>query len=148
MFEHNLQESATNIVTLSDITPEVFKELLTYIYTGRAPNILACAGSLLNPAEKYQLHRLKALCERQMSYGLKVENAAESLVLAHTYGADRLKKNALMYVVKHRSEVRETKDWEKVHDSRELLEELLDTALELATNSKSIPELLQKFPKI
>ena len=87
------------------------------------------------------------MCERQMSYGLQVENAAETLVLAHTYRADQLKKNALMFIIKHRSEVRETKDWEQVHDSRELLEELLDTALELATNSKSIPELLQKFPK-
>ena len=147
MFELDFQESATSIVTISDISPEVFKELITYIYTGRAPHIQTLASSLLNAAEKYQLDHLKALCERQMSYGLQVENAAETLVLAHTYRADQLKKNALMFIIKHRNEVRETKDWEKVHDSRELLEELLDTALELATNSKSIPELLQKFPK-
>ena len=129
MFEHNLQESATNCITVSDIDPDVFKELLTYIYTGQAPNIQTLASSLLNVAEKYQLGRLKAMCERQMSYGLQVDNAAETLVLAHTYGADQLKKNALMYIVKHRNEVRETKDWEKVHNMCELLEDLLDTAL-------------------
>ena len=87
------------------------------------------ASGLLNAAEKYQLGRLKAMCEQQMNYGLEVENAAETLVLAHTYRADQLKKNALMYIVKHRNEVRETKDWEKVHIMCELLEELLDTAL-------------------
>lgn len=148
MFEHSLQESITNCVTVTDINPEVFKELLTYIYTGQAPNIQTLASSLLNPAEKYQLGRLKALCERQMSYGLQVENAAETLVLAHTYGADHLKRNALRFIIKHRGEVRETKEWENVHESCQLLEELLDTALELATKSESIPELLQKFPKI
>ena len=148
MFEHDLKEGATNCVTVSDINPEVFKELLTYMYTGKAPNIQTLASSLLNVAEKYQLGRLKAVCERQMSYGLQVDNAAETLVLAHTYGADQLKKNALKFIIKHRNEVRETKDWEKVHNLHELLEELLDTALELATKSKSIPELLEKFPKI
>ena len=136
MFEHDLQESATNIVTVTDIDPEVFKELLTYIYTGKAPNIQTLASSLLNPAEKYQLGRLKALCERQMSYGLQVENAAETLVLAHTYGADQLKKNALKFIIKHRSEVRETKEWEKVHTMCDLLEDLLDTSLELAAKNK------------
>ena len=118
--------------------PQVFKELLTYIYTGKAPNIQTLASALLNVAEKYQLGRLKAMCERQMSYGLEVENAAETLVLAHTYGANQLKKNALMYIVKHRSEVRETKDWEKVHTVNELLEDLLDTSLELAAKNKLV----------
>ena len=118
------------------------------MYTGKAPNIQTLASSLLNVAEKYQLGRLKAVCERQMSYGLQVDNAAETLVLAHTYRADQLKKNALKFIIKHCNEVRETKDWEKVHNLHELLEELLDTALELATKSKSIPELLEKFPKI
>jgi hypothetical protein len=70
-----------------------------------------------------------------LSYDLQVENAAETLVLAHTYGADQLKKNALRFIIKHRGEVRETKEWEKVHESCQLLEELLDTALELATKS-------------
>ena len=148
MFEHDLQESATNTVTLSDIDPEVFKEILTYIYTGEAPHIQTLASSLLSAAEKYQLGRLKAMCERQMSYGLQVDNAAETLVLAHTYRADQLKKNALKFIIKHRNEVRETKDWEKVHNTCELLEELLDTAVELATKSKSIQELLETFPKI
>ena len=133
MFEHNLQESATNSVMLSDVDPEVFKELLTYIYTGKAPHIQALASSLLNTAEKYQLGHLKVMCERQMSYGLAVKNAAETLVLAHTYRADQLKKNALKFIIKHRNEVRETKDWEKVHNMCELLEELLDTALAAKT---------------
>ena len=136
MFEHDLQESATSCVTLSDIDPEVFKELLTYIYTDKAPQIQTMASSLLNAAEKYQLDRLKAMCEQQLSYGLQVDNAAETLVLAHTYGAVQLKKNALMYIIKYRNEVRETQDWEKVHNKCELLEELLDTALELAANKK------------
>ena len=129
MFEHSLRETATNCVTVSDIDPEVFKELLTYIYTDRSPNLNKCAVSLLYAAEKYQLERLKSLCEQNLSYRLQVDNAAEMLVLSHTYGAEQLMRNALKYIIEHRNEVRETKDWEKVHQRCDLLEELLDTAL-------------------
>lgn len=132
MFEHNLKESVTDSITIADINPDVVKELLTYIYTDMAPNIKAFTRLLLNAAEKYQMDRLKALCQQHLSYDLQVDNAAETLVLAQTHRAEELKKNALKYIVKHRHQVRDTKDWEKVHDRCELLEELLDTALELA----------------
>lgn len=128
MFEHGLKERTTNSVTISDIDPEVFKELLTYMYTGITPNIKIFASSLLNAAEKYQLDRLKALCEMRLSYDLQVDNAFETLALAHTYSVEQLKKNVIKYILKHHDELRDTKDWEKVHNKCELLEEL-DTAL-------------------
>ena len=129
MFEHSLRETATNCVTVSDIDPEVFKELLTHVYTDRSPNLNKCAVSLLYAAEKYQLERLKSLCEQNLSYRLQVDNAAEMLVLSQTYGAKQLKRNALKYILEHRNEVRKTKGWEKVQQRCDLLEELLDTAL-------------------
>ena len=72
MFEHDLKEKATNSVDVVDIDPEVFKELLTYIYTEKAPNIKTLASPLLRAAEKYQLERLKALCEQRLSYDLQL----------------------------------------------------------------------------
>ena len=136
MFEHDLKEKVTNAVDVVDIDPEVFKELLTYIYTEKAPNIKTLASPLLRAAEKYQLKRLKALCEQRLSYDLQVSNSAETLVLAHTYQAQQLKKNALKYIIRHRDEVRNTKDWETVHNINDLIEDLLDMALELAKLNK------------
>ena len=57
-------------------------------------------------------------------------------MLAHTYQAQQLKKNALKYIVRHRYEVRKTKDWETVHNINDLIEDLLDMALELAKLDK------------
>ena len=136
MFEHDLKEKATNAVDVVDIDPEIFKELLTYIYTEKAPNIKTLASPLLRAADKYQLEHLKSLCEQRLSYDLQVSNSAETLVLAHTYQAKQLKKNALKYIVSHRGEVRKTKDWETVHNNSELMEDLLDTSLELAKLDK------------
>ena len=136
MFEHDLKEKATNAVDVVDIDPEVFKELLTYIYTEKAPNIKTLASPLLRAAEKYQLERLKALCEQRLSYDLQVSNSAETLVLAHTYQAQQLKKNALKYIISHRDEVRKTKDWDTVRNIIDLMEDLLDMSLELAKLDK------------
>lgn len=130
MFEHNFKESATNTITVEDIDAQVFKELLTYVYTETVPNLKSLASPLLVAAEKYQLQRLKAVCEQHLSYSLQVDNAAQTLWLAHTYRADQLKKNTMKFIIEHRDEVRETKDWETIHNCCDLLEELLDTALD------------------
>ena len=47
MFLHDMQESATNEIKLSDIEPDVLKELLTYIYTwGKSQYCTSCGVSL------------------------------------------------------------------------------------------------------
>ena len=87
MFSHDMKESATNIINMPDIEPDVLKEFLTYLYTYDSPNIKNYAASLLDFAEKYQLPHLKSLCEQRLSYDLQINNAAKILLLAHTYGA-------------------------------------------------------------
>ena len=96
----------------ADIEADVLKELLTYIYTGECPNIKAHAPSLLCVAEKYdlQLSRLKTLCEKRLSYNLQVDNAARFLVLADTYNAEQLKRNALLFIKKQRNGKKLKKD--------------------------------------
>ncbi len=129
MFSHDMQENATSIVNLSDIEPDVLKELLTYIYTNESPNIKNYAESLLNYAEKYQLAHLKSLCEQRLSYDLQINNAAKILLLAHTYGAKQLKQNALLYISKH-SSIQKTAEWEAVKENAELLAELVKVMYE------------------
>lgn len=41
-----------NRVEISDLDPEVLQEILTYIYTGKAPNLSKTADSLLSAADK------------------------------------------------------------------------------------------------
>ena len=73
-------------------------------------------SSLLCVAEKYdlQLSRLKALCEERLSYNLQVDNTARFLVLANTYNAEQLKRNALLFIKKHGYQIQYTKEWKEV----------------------------------
>ena len=125
MFEHNLQESATSGITVSDIKPEVFKELLSYIYTNQVPNLSTMAAPLLYAAEKYHLDGLKARCEQFLSYNLQVSNAVQTLQLAQTYNASQLKQNTLLFIVEYIDEVRESKDWGTVKSNCDLMDELI-----------------------
>ena len=126
LFSHDMKESATNTVDLSDIEPDVLKELLTYIYTSECPNIKAQAESLLYQAEKYELSHLKALCEERLSYDLQIDNAARILLLADRYDAKQLKWNSLLFINEHGDEVRETEEWGEVKKSIELLTDLFN----------------------
>ncbi len=51
MIDSNTLEGECSCVKIEDYTSEVIKEMLTYIYTGQAPNIkeFAGRGTLINP---------------------------------------------------------------------------------------------------
>ena len=138
MFIHDMQESATSTIKLSDIEPDVLRELLTYIYTSDCPNIKTHAASLLYHAEKYQLVHLKALCERRLSYDLQIDNAAGILLLADAWNAEQLKRNALLFISEHGDEVKLTKEWEDVKSNTELLHNLVDVMFEPAVKRRRL----------
>ncbi|OWK15036.1 SPOP [Cervus elaphus hippelaphus] len=52
MFEHEMEESKKNRVEINDVEPEVFKEMMCFIYTGKAPNLDKMADDLLAAADK------------------------------------------------------------------------------------------------
>ena len=125
MFEHNLQESATSSISVSDIKPEVFKEVLSFIYTNQVPHLSTMAPQLLYTAEKYQLDDLKARCEQFLSCNLQVSNAVQTLLLAQTYNAGQLKQNTLLFIAEYIDKVRESSDWESVKSNCNLMDELI-----------------------
>ncbi|PKU33513.1 speckle-type poz protein [Limosa lapponica baueri] len=87
-----------NRVEINDVEPEVFKEMMCFIYTGKAPNLDKMADDLLAAADKYALERLKVMCEDALCSNLSVENAAEILILADLHSADQLKTQAVDFI--------------------------------------------------
>ncbi|KAH9363392.1 hypothetical protein HPB48_019476 [Haemaphysalis longicornis] len=61
MFEHDTSESTHNRVDVTDVDPDVFGDMLQFVYTGRAPSLDDMAADLLVAADKYALDQLKAL---------------------------------------------------------------------------------------
>ncbi|XP_054581104.1 speckle-type POZ protein-like [Eptesicus fuscus] len=112
MFGHAMEESKKNRVEIIDVEPGVFKEMMCFIYTGKAPNLDTMADGLLAAADKYVLERLKVMCEEALSSHLSVENAAEMLTLADLHSADQLKTQAVDFINSHAEDVMGTSGWQ------------------------------------
>ena len=120
MFSHDLKEAVEGRIEISDVEVEPFKEMLKFMYTGKAPSLKRpdwCSvwgEALLAVAEKYDLQRLKAMCEVELASSIRVENAAHLLLVAESHSAKYLKKNASSFMNDHISEVVNTEGWKEL----------------------------------
>jgi len=126
MFEHkSMSEARSDRVQIDDIEPEVLREMLRFMYTGTAPNLERLSDELLSAADKYQLERLKVMCEQSLCSSLTSENACDTLILADLHSAEHLKTHSVEYINLHASEVMETPGWKLlVKDYPQLLEQV------------------------
>uniref|UniRef100_A0AAY4EGQ1 BTB domain-containing protein n=1 Tax=Denticeps clupeoides TaxID=299321 RepID=A0AAY4EGQ1_9TELE len=114
MFTHNMMERQTNRVEIHEMEPEVLKELLTFIYSGKAPNLQDMAAELLVAADMYLLERLKRMCEEALCRSLTVENAAEILIFADLYLTPNLKEKSITFINQYSSDVMRTPGWKTI----------------------------------
>ncbi|KAL6030092.1 hypothetical protein STEG23_037756 [Scotinomys teguina] len=110
-FEHDMEENRKNHVEIRDLEPQVFKTMMDFIYTEKAPDLDSMADGVLAAADKYGLERLKVMCEDALCRNLSVENAAHTLVLADLHSSGQLKTQTLDFITAHASEVPETSGW-------------------------------------
>jgi speckle-type POZ protein len=98
MFEHEMEEKKHNRVEIRDMDKDVLGEMLRFIYTGKANNLDKMADDLLAAADKYDLERLKVMCEEALCSNLSIETAAEVLILADMHSANQLKAHAIDFI--------------------------------------------------
>jgi speckle-type POZ protein len=118
MFEHPTKENITNQVVIEDIEPEVFQELLRFIYTGRLSSPLTLdtmATRLFVAADKYLLDRLKSECEIHLLRRMSADNCIEflKLVSEQIHPADNLKQGAIDFFRRFPGEIMSTDGWKK-----------------------------------
>ncbi|XP_049769399.1 poly [ADP-ribose] polymerase tankyrase-1-like [Schistocerca cancellata] len=111
MFRHDTAESRGGLVDVADVDGTVLRELLTYLYTLRAPQLASLAPRLLVAADKYGVASLKAQCEQQLAAGLTVDNAAATAVLAVRHCCPGLRQTAVSYIKGHTHRVMATQGW-------------------------------------
>ncbi|XP_048552749.1 BTB/POZ and MATH domain-containing protein 1-like [Triticum urartu] len=76
---------------------KVFKAMLHFIYADSLPEadkdeIVGMAQHLLVAADRYNLQRLKLMCEETLCKSINKDTAATTLALAEQHGCDGLKK--------------------------------------------------------
>lgn len=134
MFSHeNTKEGQTNTVEITDTEPDTLEQLLRYLYSDKLdcdmPNL---ASSLMRAADKYNIPRLKSLCEEAICNNIEVTNAAEILVLAHMHEASNLKAMATNFIMNNLAKVSETTGWVDITAGQhpKLLGEMFKTLME------------------
>ncbi|GJN05394.1 hypothetical protein PR202_ga23015 [Eleusine coracana subsp. coracana] len=95
----NTADSERQDITVEDMEPDVFKALLTYIYTDSLPSMDDLEGAdkeemvkhLLVAADRYGMERMKLECESVLCESLDVDRVAATLALADQHHCNGLK---------------------------------------------------------
>ena len=115
MFERSTKENLTGIIVdIDDIGPEVFKELLHYIYTGEvlSEQMNEVSRGLMTAADKYLLGKLKDTCWDYIVENIYPENCVLLLSLDEN---DPVREMAIDYVCQFPAEVMATDNWKKLN---------------------------------
>lgn len=98
MFSHQMKENITNVVVVEETDPDIFKEMLSFIYTGEVDNLETMACGLYELANRYDISNLKLLCEEFLEGSLSSNNVIPILELADCHNSMNLKKKCIEYM--------------------------------------------------
>ncbi|CAN6361293.1 unnamed protein product [Urochloa humidicola] len=111
-------------VVIRDMEPKVVDAMLHFIYTDTLPEkmeedgdgAVATAQGLLAAAHRYELHRLKLMCEAMLCDRIGVDNVAGTLAVAEKHGCRVLKDACLEFMASpgNLKAVMETEGYQKV----------------------------------
>ncbi|KAJ1695574.1 hypothetical protein LUZ63_012272 [Rhynchospora breviuscula] len=98
-----MREKQAKTITVDDIEPSVFKAMLYFIYSDSLPDFegndsRSMAQHLLISADRYDLERLKLLCEDLLCKNLNVSTVANTLLLAERHNCKQLKTQCLQFM--------------------------------------------------
>ncbi|XP_037442003.1 BTB/POZ and MATH domain-containing protein 2-like [Triticum dicoccoides] len=102
------ESSAASTIKIHDMEADVFKSLLHFIYTDSVPVLemgsnksetdVVMAGHLLVAADRYNIVRLKQICEEKLCNHIGSRMVGTSLALAEQHGFHRLKEACLRFL--------------------------------------------------
>ncbi|KAK7302048.1 hypothetical protein RJT34_12927 [Clitoria ternatea] len=98
MLESDMLESRSGKIKIADVSCEVLRAFVNFLYTAEACLNDKMAGSLLALGEKYQVKHLKAYCEKFLISKLNWDKSLKFFTFASKYNCKQL-KGASMEVI-------------------------------------------------
>ncbi|KAJ3677158.1 hypothetical protein LUZ60_002882 [Juncus effusus] len=90
------------IIIVDDIEPAVFRGFLHFIYSDSVSEldeeVMVIYQHLLVAADRYEVKRLKSICENKLSQNIDVKNIAINLTLAEQHNCPQLKASCFKFV--------------------------------------------------
>jgi hypothetical protein len=116
MFQHEMKETKTGQVSIQDIQPDIFKQMLHYIYSVQlsVPLTEITAQRLFEAADKYDIGDLKDECVDRLIYRIRVDNVINLMAWAHIHSVEELKEATLTFTSLHGKEISKQRDWENL----------------------------------
>ncbi len=116
MFKHETKEKLSNEIEIKDVEPDVFQQLLRFIYTGKLSlkTMETMAVALFIAADKYLLDQLKDKCELFLQYKMTPVNCLELLLHGDLLNLAKSKKEAAVFFRQHIERVMATDKWKTV----------------------------------
>ena len=99
---------------INDMDPQVFEQMLRFLYTGAAPKLKELVKPLFHVADYFQFGQLKEQCEEHLGAKVTTKNVIRRLVLAHQYSTSGLWEAALTYLMEHEEDVWFRQDWKQL----------------------------------
>ncbi|CAO2149778.1 unnamed protein product [Urochloa humidicola] len=100
-----MKENTKNDICIEDMDPRVFKAMLHFIYTDTMADIdkgdddaLVITQQLLVAADRYDLERLKLICEDKLCGYIDASTVGATLALAEQHGCHGLKKACFSFL--------------------------------------------------
>ena len=115
MFQHPTKEQSTDQIKIEDIEPQVFQELLRFIYTGRVPldKLETMAAGLFIAADNYLIDELKMKCENYLLLHMTPDNCVILLLHGDLNNPAEYMKKAANLFRRYPSQVLATDEWKK-----------------------------------
>lgn len=98
MLENEMEESRSGMIKINDVSYDVLRSFVHYLYTAEVLLDEHMACELLILAEKYQVKHLKAFCEKFMTSKVNNENAIANFAFAHRHNSKQLLDAALSLI--------------------------------------------------
>lgn len=98
MLDSDMKEKCSKMIQCDDIDSKTMMEFLRFVYTGTA-YIDEIEKELFYAAHKYDVSKLKRICELSLLEKLSVENAMEILILADLFDANELEEECLKLII-------------------------------------------------
>ena len=152
MFQHDMRESKSNEIIISDIDFNIVRDMIKFIYSGRLKDLADKSDLLLAAADKYDIRDLKSICCQHLAANLATDQVrirhlkylkslysiklcllqiVDILVLADIHKATDLKNQAIKFLLDHKEEVFAQSDWKhKLRNHPDILMEVLESTMD------------------
>ncbi|KAL5197415.1 hypothetical protein ABZP36_000927 [Zizania latifolia] len=136
MLENEMEESRSGIIKIYDVSYDVLRAFVHYMYTAEALLDEQMASDLLVLAEKYEVKNLKAYCEKFLTSKVNNDNAITHYAFAHRHSAKQLLETSLSAIMDSMSTLADREEYkELVEKDPRLVVEIYEAYLNRQVNT-------------